>query len=420
VTPTRPTGARISPDKAYAAIGQWRRRAIDDAYHNHFNGLADAPEPFSSADLSWSALVHALQEHRYDDIADLDVRLTSALQEQGLPIAPAHPAVPRLRPAFATAWHDVERHTARFRRDDFSGWPEDDDETEVPAPVTSAPKPPLRLDDLVEQYVASQRPKDEPQLRGYVRRLKEHLGDPDVSTIDPPTLDRFLVELRKFPNTKRPAVNAMSFDEVIEAFGADRQMPKLTAKTVWKWFSAYHRVFAYAARLGLIERNPVEGARPKLRAEDRGERLAYSADDVAAIFSKPLFTGAVVRRKQTGEPWGYRDEPGTETVQDAYYWLPLFALWHGCRLEEIGAAATQDVKSSDGIWYLDLTGRKLKTRQSQRQLPLHPRIVELGFLDYVQLQTAAAQPFLFPRVAARSSGREIIDATFHQVVGAMV
>lgn len=71
--------------------------------------------------------------------------------------------------------------------------------------------------------------------------------------------------------------------------------------------------------------------------------------------------------------------------KDAAYWLPIFSLWQGCRVEEVGAAKAADIKQEDGHWFLDLRGRKLKNEQSQR-MPFHPRIVGLGFIDYIERQ----------------------------------
>jgi integrase len=80
-------------------------------------------------------------------------------------------------------------------------------------------------------------------------------------------------------------------------------------------------------------------------------------------------------------------------VRDHRYWLPILALHTGCRLEELGQLHRTDLKSQDGIWYLDITttteaeegpAKRLKTRSSQRIVPLHPAVIRLGFVSHVQ------------------------------------
>lgn len=239
---SRPTGnrvgARIDREKALAAIDSWRQVSIQTAYDDHFNGLADQPAPFSDADRAWSQLVFALQQGRTDDIADFDNRLALVLQDAGLPVTAAHAAIPRLGPTFAAAWLDVETYIGRFRRDDFFGWPEEGDEATQSSAASIALAGDtkrlagMKLKDLLSRFVASEKPKDEAQLRGYVRRLGEYLGDPDISIISAVQMDAFLVELRKFPNTKKPTANDLSFSEVIATLGAGGDVYKGRPKKV--------------------------------------------------------------------------------------------------------------------------------------------------------------------------------------------
>jgi integrase/bifunctional DNA-binding transcriptional regulator/antitoxin component of YhaV-PrlF toxin-antitoxin module len=69
------------------------------------------------------------------------------------------------------------------------------------------------------------------------------------------------------------------------------------------------------------------------------------------------------------------------------YWFPLLALLTGARREEIAQLAVTDVRNSKDGWIIDINDndfRKLKTASSIRIIPLHPQLVELGFLDYIK------------------------------------
>jgi integrase len=70
-------------------------------------------------------------------------------------------------------------------------------------------------------------------------------------------------------------------------------------------------------------------------------------------------------------------------------WVPWIAAFSGARLEEICGANVADVYQFGGVWCLDIRldnrGQKgsLKNLASERKVPLHPAVIEEGFLQYV-------------------------------------
>ena len=84
------------------------------------------------------------------------------------------------------------------------------------------------------------------------------------------------------------------------------------------------------------------------------------------------------------------------------YWIPLIALYTGCRLNEIAQLYVADIKYDNKIWYFQLTDERedqhLKTRQSRRIIPVHPKLKEMGFIDFVKSMRNAKQERLFPKL----------------------
>lgn len=91
---------------------------------------------------------------------------------------------------------------------------------------------------------------------------------------------------------------------------------------------------------------------------------------------KTIFTPAKYPR-ETNSYYGYR------------YWIPLIALYTGMRLNEICQLYVDDIKYTNNVWYFDLTDirpdQHLKNKQSKRQVPIHPILIELGLLNYREL-----------------------------------
>jgi integrase len=90
------------------------------------------------------------------------------------------------------------------------------------------------------------------------------------------------------------------------------------------------------------------------------------------------------------------------------FWLPLLGLYTGGRLEELCQLIVSDVVETNGIWAISINDegddKRIKTQQSRRIIPLHPQIVSLGFLQYIDSLKAARGSRVFPELK-RIGGR---------------
>lgn len=415
--PPAQTHALWSPDDAHAAIQRWTKATIDKAYLDHFHGLVEPMSPFGDEAVAHSERIMSLRESRFADVADFDFSLVEAVSTHGIAITAGHPAIPRLRGWFAEACLTVESHLVRFRLDDFSGWSLNATAEPSASPVAGSATQPAptgslaatKLSELLNTYieVAVPNAKTESEMRGYTRRLIEHLGDIAIGDLKPPMFDGFLVKLRKFPVTKRPDIMKRPFDEIVALYGDDQDMPKVGGKTIRvKWFGCFNQLANFAVSRTMITANPVTPTIPKKADDNSEERDPWSADQIKAMFSKPLFTGCASLA-------GNRDEPGKLVEKDAKWWLPVLGLWTGMRLDELGAMRTDELKrdAEHDVWYFDLTERPLKgprrvkNPQSKRRVPVHQKLIDLGFITYAEKQSE----WLFPELP--HDGTESGDTT---------
>ena len=104
----------------------------------------------------------------------------------------------------------------------------------------------------------------------------------------------------------------------------------------------------------------------------------------------------------------------TDSSKAHYYWLPLIGLYTGCRINE----ATQlnpftDIKldKETGIYYFHFTdesetaegvNKSIKTNSSRRIVPIHSRLLRLGFLEYVERAKRNGKKIIFPAWAPRN------------------
>jgi integrase len=100
------------------------------------------------------------------------------------------------------------------------------------------------------------------------------------------------------------------------------------------------------------------------------------------------------------------------TASSARRWIPWVLAYTGARLNEITQARQPDLKPevnpddrSEVIWMLDITpaAGTVKTGLA-RKVPLHPHLIEQGFLSYVQ--TRVGLPLFYDPKRARKKSEE--------------
>ncbi len=172
--------------------------------------------------------------------------------------------------------------------------------------------------------------------------------------------------------------------------------------TVGKDISFLCALFNVGIDNGWLDKNPAQRIRIP-RDHGKASRLPFSQEDLKAMFLNPIYTrGASIGQKK------YRD---------SFVWMPLIALYHGFRLEEIAQLQTEDVVRMNGLPCFRIddysengeSGKRLKTASSRRIIPVHPELIRLGFLVYVDRVRTGKSQWLFPELKP-APGRKRGDA----------
>ena len=88
-------------------------------------------------------------------------------------------------------------------------------------------------------------------------------------------------------------------------------------------------------------------------------------------------------------------------------WVPLLGAYSGARLSEICQLRVQDIAEVNGIWCMKIMPEagSLKTAGSERIVPLHPAVIEAGFLQFVsKLTSGPIFPALTPDMFGKRGG----------------
>jgi len=119
----------------------------------------------------------------------------------------------------------------------------------------------------------------------------------------------------------------------------------------------------------LTDINPFKGFKFKKTRKDSEAKNAYTKPELHRLFSTEIHTK-------------------NKYLHPHYYWLPILGALTGARLNELCQLHKADVQQIEGIWALQINdqfeGQKLKNNFSRRIIPLHHKLIELGFIDYIR------------------------------------
>lgn len=228
--------------------------------------------------------------------------------------------------------------------------------------------------------------------RKVYRQLLEILGQGVVlASVDRERAREVIETFRKLPSDSN-SYRGKTVAKIIEAVSDDEK--KFSAKNVNDYLGIVTGLFDYAIKELGVESyiNHFDDSLRVPEGRRKDKRDPFSREDLKKIFSGNFFVN--FNRK--------KNKPHT-------YWAPLIALYTGARNNEVGSLKVSDIRPSldesgnivksdiDGkeIWFFSINrdesgldevkdelSNTLKNDNSVRQVPIHPKLIELGFLEY--------------------------------------
>lgn len=170
-------------------------------------------------------------------------------------------------------------------------------------------------------------------------------------------------------------------------FEEAERMTKITAKSVFGNFQRIKAFFTWSRNQGYCAANPFSGIR--MGDPDTTNIMPYTQAELQTLFCSKFFFEYCKYRP-------YR------------YWINLIALYSGMRLREIAQLETEDIifsKSGQGFMRVCLDShvaghvKQIKNKNSVRMVPIHGKLMELGFKNY--LESVRSTGLLFPDITLK-------------------
>ncbi|WP_312313247.1 tyrosine-type recombinase/integrase [Sphingobium yanoikuyae] len=215
----------------------------------------------------------------------------------------------------------------------------------------------------------------------------------------------FIETLRFLPKNASKRFPRLSPREAAEKAREGKLDNLISSANVNAYLTDLSSFLNWAAQEEYLERNPARGLRLPDEVAKRNKRFPFSPAQLEKIFNAPLYCGCV-----DGDRAYFL--PGTERPQNARFWIPLIALHTGMRLNEICQLDVTDLRAVDGIQcfvvseesLIGSTDKQLKTRTSERVIPVHPNLFDFGLLEFVAKRRRAGEMKLFAEIAPGPRG----------------
>lgn len=256
-----------------------------------------------------------------------------------------------------------------------------------------------------EHLEASRKGKSVTTAVGLWTRFVDYLGDIPIDAIQPEDIYNFLKHGLLDPNT----LWSMKYTHGV------------VRRTI-------RSVLSLAITLGRRRgANPVDSVTElyKISEDEEQERLSprrpYSDAELNKVFASAWYAPGSTR-------WNGK----MATDLGARYWTPLICMYHGNRVGEVIQLVASDFTSENDLHCMNIqeevaggqpelisagVKRSLKNAPTARGVPVHPQLIALGLLDFIQSRRDAAgvNALLFPSCIPRPGGkRPILGRSYEQ------
>lgn len=256
----------------------------------------------------------------------------------------------------------------------------------------------LTLSKAVDEYFAHKRKTNknftaiaEKEARDPFKLLIEFLGDRPLDAVSDDDAMLFKEQLEKLPRIRTSdSRKHLTFNQLVDLEDKD----VISGSTAGQRIITISSLFKWHKGKGHCTTNPFYGLVKKSEIKKNSAikaRNAFNARDLGKIFEFRFWT-----QHDFNHSWEY--------------WLPLLLLHTGARVNELCQLEKKDIVEIDDIWCVSINDiptkdepedvwhfskKRIKNFSSEREIPVHSKLIELGFLRFVDSIDAGR---LFPTI----------------------
>jgi len=231
-----------------------------------------------------------------------------------------------------------------------------------------------------------------------IRLFSELHGDLPIAQIKRSHARQFREALQDMPRHRSGALLHMPLPELAAWGRKHSKAQKIATPTLNKLLGGVQTVALWARKTGMVPEDlPWADPFSKMRLKEAGsDRDAFTVDELNKLLASSVFTEMD------------RPAPGRG---EAAFWLPLLALYSGARRADLASLQVKNVDVVEGVPCFTfeedkIIGKRLKTPTAIRTVPVHPQLIEFGWLRYVDdvRRRDGMDAWLFAPISPQASG----------------
>ena len=266
--------------------------------------------------------------------------------------------------------------------------------------VTDQTSSAISLSQLSSQFITAKNEAGYPSktINGYHDTHKlaiSVLGDVDINSLTHHHGRKLVSVLKKLPINRGKSYSNLTIQQLLQL---ENELT-LSHKTVLKHVERISALFNWAINQGYTNQNVFKGKLEPIRKTAKVEKH-FTRQELHLILGDKLTEESLAINKPER------------------YWTTFISAYSGARLNEVCQLHVADIEKIDGIWAINLNAdsedKSIKTEAGNRIIPLHPKLIDFGLLDYVKQMKNQNHLKLFPNLKKmRSTGyRTMISRWF--------
>ena len=228
------------------------------------------------------------------------------------------------------------------------------------------------------------------------------IGNIPVSSLSKDTIRTYIKIQTQLPINRRknPKYRDLSIDEIMKL----KDVKPQSRVNVNKFLTRLTTFMRFGVSQGYIKENYIDGMKiPISKTEERKKREPFSPEDLVKILHPKTYLGWTIDFGKTTKS----NKPDVVKYQNPFYWSFCIGILSGMRTNEISQLLIGDIIKKENVWMFSIDeteGKSVKTTSSIRKVPVHPTLINLGFIDYVKIIKSKGFDRVFPELTKQRDG----------------
>ena len=227
--------------------------------------------------------------------------------------------------------------------------------------------------------VAGRRVKSITSDESIVSDFIEIVGDIGSASLSKQVVSDYIdVQTKLPPNRKKsPQYRDLSIQQLLELNLPDKETQ--TPQNINKRLTKLSSFGNWGVRQGLLNANPFRDMKLEVKKQ-LTQSKPFSIADLRDILKPEIYLDWTVNYKHS-----IYNEGGAKN-QMPYYWIFPLGILSGLRTNEMCQLRLSDIRKENGVWFMHVEESeqtRVKTENAIRKVPVHPQLIDLGFIDYV-------------------------------------